>query len=171
MTRLKSATCACLSALAIAALGLISQVNAQPAEQRAPGMMGQGGMMGPGGMMSMMMSMGDHIEGRIAFLKTELKITDVQTPQWNAFADALRANAQRIREMRATMMQGGMMGQSDASLSAPDRLDRMEKMMTTMLEVVKTMKSALGSLYAVLSDEQRKVADQLIHGPMAMGRM
>ena len=47
----------------------------------------------------------------------------------------------------------------------------MEKMMTTMLEVVKTMKSPLGSLYAVLSDEQRKVADQLIHGPMAMGHM
>ena len=177
MTRLKSATCACLSALAIAALGLISQVNAQPAEQRAPGMMGQRGMMpmmgmmGPGGMMYMMMSMGDHVEGRIAFLKTELKIMDAQTPQWNAFADALRANAQRITEMRTTMMQGGMMGQGDASLSAPDRLDRMEKMMTTMLEVVKTMKSALGSLYAVLSDEQRKVADQLIHGPMAVGHM
>ena len=43
MTRRKSATCACRSALAIAALGLISQVNAQPAEQRAPGMMGPGG--------------------------------------------------------------------------------------------------------------------------------
>ena len=67
------------------------------------------GMMGPGGMMSMMMSMAGHVEGRIAFLKTELKITDAQTPQWNAFADALRANAQRIREMRTTMMQGGMM--------------------------------------------------------------
>ena len=176
MTRLKSATCAFLSALAIAALGLISQVNAQPAEQRAPGMMEGGmmpmmGMMGSGGMMSVMMSMGDHVEGRIAFLKTELKITDVQTAQWNAFADALRANAQRIREMRTTMMQGGMMGQGNASLSAPDRLDRMEKMMTTMLEVVKTMKPPLASLYAVLSDEQRKVADQLIHGPMAMGHM
>ena len=50
---------------------------------------------------------GDHIEGRIAFLKAELKITDVQMPQWNAFADTLRANAQRMREMRTTMMQGG----------------------------------------------------------------
>jgi hypothetical protein len=38
MTRLKSAMCGCLSALAIAALPVMSQVNAQPAEQRAPGM-------------------------------------------------------------------------------------------------------------------------------------
>ena len=44
-------------------------------------------------------------------------------------------------------------------------------MTTTMLDAVKTMKSALGSLYTVLSDEQRKVADQLIHGPMGMGHM
>jgi hypothetical protein len=42
-------------------------------------------------------------------------------------------------------------------------------MMTTIFEVVRTMKSALGSLYGVLIDEQKKVADQLIHGPMGMG--
>ena len=63
------------------------------------------------------------------------------------------------------------MGQGDSSLSAPDRLDRMEKMMTTIFEMVRTMKSALGSLYGVLIDEQKKVADQLIHGPMGMGHM
>ena len=33
-----------------------------------------------------MMGMADHVEGRIAFLKVELKITDAQMPQWNAFA-------------------------------------------------------------------------------------
>ena len=60
-------------------------------QQMPGGTMGGGaggpmmGMMGRGGMMSMMM--GDHIEGRIAFLKAELKITDVQMLQWNAFAD------------------------------------------------------------------------------------
>ena len=42
-----------------------------------------------------MMGMGDHIEGRIAFLKAELKITDAQLPQWNTFADALRSDAKR----------------------------------------------------------------------------
>lgn len=129
-----------------------------------------------GGMMSMMgmgmMGMADHVEGRIAFLKTELKITDAQLSQWNTFADTIRSNAQRISEMRGTMMQGGMMqggtmGQT-ATLTAPDRLDRMEKMMTAMVEAVRSTKAALGPLYAVLSDEQKKMADALLHGPMGM---
>jgi len=175
MTACKTAISATVPALAIAALVAVSPVTGQPApQQQALGMMTGGpgtpmmGMMGQGGMMPMM-GMGDHIEGRIAFLKTELKITDAQTAQWNTFADVLRANAKRMSEMRNTMMQGGMMGQGDTSLSAPDRLDRMEKMMTAMLDAVKATKSALEPLYAVLSDDQKKLADQLIRGPMGMG--
>jgi hypothetical protein len=195
MTAVKPAISATLPALAIAALVATSPVVGQSApQQQAPGVMQPGssgqappqmpggmmggsmrspmmGMMGQGGMMTMMMGMGDHVEGRIAFLKTELKITDTQTVQWNAFADVLRANAKRTSEMRNTVMQGGMMGQGGTSLSAPDRLDRMEMMMTTMLDTVKATRSALGPLYAVLSDDQKKMADQLIHGPMGMGRM
>jgi LTXXQ motif family protein len=178
----KSAISATLPAVAFAALVVTSPIAAQPAPQgRGPGMMepgpsGQmpGGMMGSGTSMPMMGMMADHVEGRIAFLKTELKITDSQTPQWNAFADALRANAQRMSAMRNTMMQGGMMQggmMSGASVTAPDRLDRMEKMMTAMSEAVKVTKAALAPLYAVLTDEQKKIADQLIHGPMGMGRM
>src|SRR5690242_7810319 len=49
----------------------------------------------------------DHIEGRIAFLKAELGITDAQQPQWNAFADAMRAQASKLRTMHEQMMQGG----------------------------------------------------------------
>jgi hypothetical protein len=134
-----------------------------------------GMMMGPGGGMAMMggpggigmMEMADHVEGRIAFLKAELKITGAQMPPWNAFADALRANA----GMGTTMMQGGMMGRDGASMSALDRLDHMEKMMSGMLEAVKGTRAALAPLYAVFTEEQKKVADQLIHGPMGMGSM
>ena len=43
--------------------------------------------------MPMMAAMAGHVEGRLAFLKTELKITDAQLPLWNAVADAVRANA------------------------------------------------------------------------------
>src|SRR5262249_54783797 len=184
---------ATVAALVIAALVGSSPVAGQPAPQhQAPGMtpgssgqmppqmpggmMGSGtgtpmmGMMGQGGMMPMM-GMGDHIEGRIAFLKAELKITDAQTAQLNTFADVLRANAKRMSEMRNTMMQGGMMGQGGTSLSAPDQFDRMERMMTAMLDAVKATRSALAPLYAVLSDDQKKMADQLIRGPMGMGRM
>ncbi len=165
--------------LLVASLGIAAgQDQASPPVQPTP----QGRMMGPGGGMPMMggpghmgmmgmMGMADRIEGRIAFLKAELKITEAQMPQWNAFADALRSNASRMSGMPAIMMQGGMMGQDGASVSAPDRLDRMEKMMSAMLEAVKATKAALAPLYAVLTDEQKKTADQLIHGPMGMGRM
>jgi hypothetical protein len=56
------------------------------------------------------MQPGQHIEGRLAFLKTELKITDAQAPQWNAYADALRANAKRKGEMMHAMAEKGMCG-------------------------------------------------------------
>jgi LTXXQ motif family protein len=56
-------------------------------------------------------------------------------------------------------------------VNAPDRLDRMEKMMSAMLEAVKGTKAALAPLYAVFTEEQKKVADQLIRGPMGMGPM
>jgi len=159
---------------------IASLVIAAGQERAAP--MPQGGMMGPGGGMPMMggpgcmgmmgmMGMADRVEGRIAFLKTELKITEAQMPQWNAFADALRSNASRMSGMPATMMQGGMMGQEGAPMTAPDRLERMEKMMSAMLESVKATKAALMQLYAVLTDEQKKTADQLIHGVMGTGRM
>src|SRR6516225_6346909 len=83
------------------------QQPAQPAAPQAgrtgPGMtggnmMGQG-QAGPAGMMPMMnMMMGmqsgaEHVEGRLAFIKAELKITDAQAPQWNVFAEAVRRNA------------------------------------------------------------------------------
>jgi len=130
-------------------------------------------MMGDPSRMGMMgmMGMADHVEGRIAFLRAELKITDAQMPQWSAFADVLRANARRMSGMHAMMMQGGMMGQGGASVTAPDRFDRMEKMMSAMLEAVKGTKAALTPLYAVFTEEQKKVADQLIRGPMGMGPM
>jgi LTXXQ motif family protein len=173
------------------ALGVAAQDRSAPPMTPGGAMpmmqgMSQGGMMGMMPMMEMMsmmpmMGMADHIEGRIAFLKTELKITDAQLPQWNNFADALRSNARRMTEMRGAMMQGGMMqggtmqggmmGQTNTP-RAPERVDRMEKMMTGMLESVRATKAALGPLYEVLSEEQKKTADALLRGPMGMmGRM
>src|SRR5579859_4383022 len=39
-----------------------------------------------------------HIEGRIAFLKTELKITDAQQAQWDKVAAAMRENSQAMHQ-------------------------------------------------------------------------
>jgi len=139
-----------------------------------PGM--PGGMAGAGdmpmmGMMRMMMgrdgmammgAMARHVEGRLAFLKTELKITDAQLPLWNALADAMRANAKSMGDMA-----GGMMGGSQTA-TLPDKLAMREKMLTAHLEALRKFKAAADPLYAALSDEQKKTADELLIGPMGM---
>ena len=162
---------------------------APPASQSGTGqgMMG-GGMMG-GGMMNMMggnmpmmnmmqmmgarqgdcgmggMGMIDRVEGRIAFLRAELKITDAQNGVWNAFADALRANAKSLGEARAAMMsQAGT-----AQQGLVDRLTLQEKWLTVRLEGTRAIKSALTNLVGALSDEQKKTADQLLAAHMGMG--
>lgn len=123
-------------------------------EQMAPMMRMMRGM---GGEMRMMPS--EHVEGRIAFLKAELKISDAQLPQWNAFADALRSGA---THMGATMqaMRSGMPG------NFPARLDAMVTMMSARLDGLKATAVASKSLYAVLDDAQKKTADELIMSPM-----
>jgi hypothetical protein len=138
------------------------------------GMMGQQGMMGNmGQMMPMMhqMMMGqqggmgmpyEHVEGRIAFLKAELKITDAQAPQWNAFADTLRSNALAHRTAHQRMMTDGMPS------SWPERLALQQKVLSTRLDSLKALEVAAKPLYAAMSDEQRKLADQLLSGMMGM---
>ena len=123
-------------------------------------MMGEQGM---GGMRMMAAMMAEHVEGRLAFLKTELKITGAQLPLWNAFAEAVRANA---KAMEGTM-QGGMMGTSQ-SASLPEKLAMREKMMTAHLDALRKLKAAVDPLYAALSHEQKKIADELMMGPMGM---
>jgi hypothetical protein len=149
---------------------------------RAGAMMGQdGGMMGYGmmgdmmaggmmenmrGMMAMMgagmRSGARHIEGRLAYLKTELKITDAQAPQWNAFADAVRANAKAMTGMhQQAASQGG-------PKTLPERLTLLQKAMTAHLEALNKTSAALSKLYDALSAEQKKVADEIVVGPMGM---
>ena len=148
------------------------------AGMQGPGM--QGGAMAGGtpmmGMMRMMMGqdgmggmsmMTGHVEGRLAFLKTELKITDAQLPLWNAVADAIRANAKSMSEM----MSGAMTGGAQPSATLPEKLATREKMLTVHLEALRKLKAAVEPLYASFSDEQKKTADELLMGPMGMGMM
>ena len=120
----------------------------------AQGMM-QGMMQGNAGGGGMEMMPGQHIEGRIAFLKAELGVTEAQLPQWNAFADARRAAAKSMQAAMTANMGAGM------SATAPARSDAMIAMMTARLEAMNTSAAAGKALYAVLTDAQKKVADDL----------
>jgi hypothetical protein len=100
-----------------------------------------------------------HIEGRIAFLKTELKITDAQAPQWNAFADVLRQLDKARRDRWEQMHAAGA-----AQPNALERLQRRETMAEARAQQVKQYASAFRPLYVVLSDDQKKTADELLAG-------
>ena len=160
--------------LALAAVPAIADDQHHPAAPAA-GMPGGGmGMGGAGGMpmgMMPMMGMGgmqmmaEHVEGRIAFLKAELKITDAQLPQWNAFADALRDNAKAMQGMMGPMMGMGQDG------TLPDKLAAREKQLGGQLDAIRKLKAAADPLYAVLSADQKKTADEIMVSPMGMMMM
>ena len=124
-------------------------------------MQGMGGTRGHGSMCTAMTS---HIEGRLAFLKAEIKITPEQESLWNDYATAVRANAQAMTTRCASMM--GQAGAKEASL--PDRLDVREQFMAAQLDALRATSKALKPLYAALSDAQKQVADQLIRGMTGM---
>jgi uncharacterized small protein (DUF1192 family) len=104
----------------------------------------------------------DHIEGRIAYLKAEIAVTDAQLPQWNAFADALRANARTAPDQHRAMMNG------DAGGNLPDRLAALETRLTARLEAAKAIAEPTRALYGVLTEQQRQQADELMSSSMGM---
>jgi len=142
-----------------------------PSNMMANGMMA--GMMSNTGMpmMPMLEMMNPkHIEGRLAFLKIELKITDAQLPLWNAFADAMRMAAHESASPMPGM--GNNMMPSKASGPAPlmSRIERREQMLSQALDHLKAMDTAIKPLYAALNDEQKRTADELLM-PEFMGHM
>ena len=132
------------------------------------GGMGQGMMMGWGmqgmmnpAMMGMMMG-GPAVQGRLAYVKAELGITDAQTAAWDGYASAVNARVTSMQGMHADMMQAMQTG------SAMARMDAHIKAMESMVESLKALKPATEALYAVLTDEQKKQADQLLGGGCGM---
>lgn len=116
-------------------------------------MMGQSGMMGMGGMADM----ASHIDGHLAFIKAELKITPAQEEAWKGFADVLRASATSM-----TQMQGMPMGTPGAAQTVSQALDQKERLLATRLDNSKKLRTAWVKLDAVLTPEQRKAAEGIL---------
>jgi LTXXQ motif family protein len=141
------------------AMSNMSMMHSMDMMQRM-GMMGSG----MGGMATI-----DRVEGRIAFLRAELKITDAQADAWNGFADALRANAKRLAEARASTTPKPGDAQPASTLAA--RLEQQEQWLVARLDGTRAMKSAFGRLNEILSDDQKKTANDLLTPHMGMGAM
>ena len=104
----------------------------------------------------------EHVEGRIAYLKAELKVTDAQSAPWNAFADTMRADAAAMK----TMHEG--MGKAPMPTAMPDRMAARRKMMSERMAMMDRSEASMKTLYAALSTGQRTTFDQLMSGPMGM---
>jgi LTXXQ motif family protein len=136
---------------------------------------GSQGMMGYGGMGPSMMggrgygqftctAMAGHVDGQLAYLKAELKITAAQETLWKSYEAAARDNANAMLAHCTAMMDRS----NSAGLSLPDRLTRHEQFMADQLEALRATTKAFKPLYAAFSASQKKDADQMFWGFMGM---
>ncbi|WP_249149362.1 Spy/CpxP family protein refolding chaperone [Bradyrhizobium liaoningense] len=109
---------------------------------------GSGAMSGPA-------DVTERLEGRIAFLKAELQISDKQAADWNNVADALRSSRQHLLEARKMLAM-------DDRLGSADRLEHYERHLSERLEAIKSARLAFTRLYASLNENQKQTADTIL---------
>ncbi|MEX0406876.1 Spy/CpxP family protein refolding chaperone [Aquibium sp. LZ166] len=110
----------------------------------------------------------DRIDGRLAFMRTELKITDEQTPAWEAFASVVRDTAETHNTLMRSTMEEVWSGDFQKK-PLPERLSIQETHLEARLEQVRQVKEKADALYAVLDDEQKNAADDVVLPMMGMG--
>lgn len=155
----------------VVALGIGGFVYAQ-ASQDAPGRMGggmgmqqgmgmhggaQGGMRG--GMGGGMRGAGEPADAtaRLAATRAELKITSDQEPAWQAFEAVVRQQAEARQALRSGMQ---ARKQDPAAAASVDRAAMRETMHKFRESEQAAREQARQALYAVLSPEQKVLADQ-----------
>ena len=104
---------------------------------------------------------GRHIEGRIAYLKAELKITDAQAPQFDAVANVMRDNAKAMHDAFQSLR-----GDQNQPRTALSQLEARAKLAQLRAEGEAKMLAAFRPLYQALSPDQQKAADEMVghHG-------
>ena len=110
----------------------------------------------------------DRIDGRLAYMKTELKITDAQTAAWDELAKVIHDTAEThnalMTEMKKDVRSGDFF-----EMPLPERLTVQQTHMEARLEQIKSVKAAVDKLYALLDDDQKKTADDIVLPSMGMG--
>ena len=99
---------------------------------------------------------GQLVDGRIAFMKAELKITPAQETQWQQVAGAMHENANSLDQAIKTVRQ------DRGSTDAVQRLAQREQFAKVRAENDARLLAAFKPLYASLSPEQQQVANQLV---------
>jgi hypothetical protein len=145
------------SKLVIVSAALLSILG--PANAQDTSAMGQGGAATGGH--GMMCRAYERVDGQLAFLKTELRITAAQEPQWNVFANIFRTNKEKqFQSCRMAQEQSRSM----MSASLPESIKMKEDQLSDQLESLRVLDAALQPLYASLSKEQKRTADEILKG-------
>lgn len=94
------------------------------------------------------------LDQRLASLKTELKITEAQTPAWNGVADAMRANVNAWKQAADARKANGK------ETDSLKRLEAMDAGAKLRAENADRLLAAYRPLYAQMTDEQKQIASQ-----------
>jgi periplasmic protein CpxP/Spy len=103
----------------------------------------------------------DAVEQRISDMHTQLKITDAQSTQWDAYAQTMRDNATRASSAfhdRAQKM---------STMNADDVMKSYAQLAQMHADDMQKLSSAWSALYAVLSADQKQIADDMFHNKAA----
>ena len=96
----------------------------------------------------------ERVETRISDFHEKLRITAAQEPQFKAYADAMRSNAQAMQVLLQQEVQ-------DAEATAVNVLRSYERLTATHAEAMNKLVPIFETLYISLSEEQKKVADKI----------
>ena len=99
---------------------------------------------------------GQLADGRIAFLKAELKITPAQETQWQQVATALHENANALDQVINSARQ------HSGTMDAVQHLALREQFAKVRADNDGRLLNAFKPLYASLSPEQQQIANQLV---------
>ena len=99
---------------------------------------------------------GKFVDGRIAFLKAELKITPAQEAQWQEVEAAMRENAKQMDQTITAARR------NRGNMDAVQRLELREQFAKVRADNDARLLAAFKPLFASLSPEQQQMANQLV---------
>lgn len=97
----------------------------------------------------------DFVEDRLGALHAQLKITSNEMPQWEAFAQTMRDSSQKT--------QAAYRDRADklSTMTADDAMKSYADLAQMHADNTQKLAAAFSTLYAALSDDQKKTADVL----------
>jgi periplasmic protein CpxP/Spy len=145
------------------------QLPANPQADQAPPPPAQSNRADPRGFDRRANRFDDRLDRRLDFLHSELRITPAQEQVWATFADAVRREAREGRDQYFDRPgRDAFRGGPDGRYERPGIVERLERRQQGLEErgaYYDRLLSALRPLYAALSDDQKRAADENLFNP------